>query len=179
LIDATERAVSRNGIRRTTMSDLAREMNVARSTLYRQVDSVDQAIVLAGARATHRFWDEVAHAAQSGTEWSRLFIDAVVHLLKLRDDNQLLSRLVEHEPELLGEALSQDALAPVMAGFGKAAASVFETAMAAGHLRRVDPLLLAESLSRVVLALVLCRPTGDPREMVEFLMKPVLMSASS
>ena len=178
LMDATERAVSRNGLRRTTMSDLAREMNVARTTLYRQVDSVDEAIVLAGARAMYRFLDEVTRVPPSGTDWSNMFIDGIVDLLAQRFDNPLLRRLVEHEPELLGEALSQDGLSVVVSRLAETVAGVFETAMATGHLGRTDSRLMAESLIRVILALMLCRPIGDVREMVEFMLSPMLNPAA-
>jgi AcrR family transcriptional regulator len=178
LINATERAVSRNGVRRTTMSDLAREMNVARTTLYRQVDSVDEAIVLAGARAKYRFLDEVSVTAHGGTQWPELFIDAIVQAISLRGTNALVRRLFEHEPELLGEALSHDGLAPVMQQLGEVVTGVLETAVSSGHLRCTDPRLLAELLPHAILALMLGGPPPNVRDMVGFLVRPMLTVSS-
>lgn len=178
LIDATERAVSRNGVRRTTMSDLAREMKVARSTLYRQVDSVDDAILLAGARSMYRFLDELAVASLSGTAWSTLFVDTMVHVVALRYENPLVRRMFEHEPELLGELLSQGRFSPVISRLASVAVPVLETAIAAGQLRAADPTVMGESLLRMMIGLMLCPPTGDIREMVKFMVTPVLTGDS-
>ncbi|WP_131810504.1 TetR/AcrR family transcriptional regulator [Mycolicibacter sinensis] len=178
LIDATERAVSRNGVRRTTMSDLAREMKVARTTLYRQVDSVDDAILLAGARSMYRFLDELAVASLAGTAWSTLFVDTLVHVVAQRYENPLVRRMFEHEPELLGELLSQGRFSPVISRLASVAAPVLETAIAAGQLRAADPTVMGESWLRMVIGLMLCPPAGDIREIVEFMVAPVLAGHS-
>ena len=59
LLDATERCLARYGIRRTSMTDIAREMHVARTTLYRQVSSVEEAVALVASRQLHRFLDDL------------------------------------------------------------------------------------------------------------------------
>lgn len=50
---AVERCLTRFGVRRTSMTDIARELGVARTTLYRQVGSLEEAISLVTSRRFH------------------------------------------------------------------------------------------------------------------------------
>ena len=59
VLDAVERCLTRYGLRRTSMSDIAREMGVARTTLYRQVPSLEHAMALMTSRRFHRFLDKL------------------------------------------------------------------------------------------------------------------------
>ncbi|MGX1806083.1 TetR/AcrR family transcriptional regulator [Nocardia sp. NPDC055321] len=175
LIDATERAVIRYGLQRTTMSNLAREMNVARTTLYRQIDSVEDAFVLAIGRTVYTFLDELVAAVLSGHAWSQMFIDAAVRAVALRQERPLLRHVLESEPELLGEFMSdQRGLPRLIARMAELAAPVLETAMSAGQLRHTDPQLAAEGLANTIVILILCPPAGDVRARVEYMLSPML-----
>jgi AcrR family transcriptional regulator len=179
LIDATERAVSRNGLRRTTMSDLAREMKVARTTLYRQVDSVDEAIVLAGARTAWRFIDDISVDVLSGESWSNLFVEAVIRAISIRHENPLLRRILEHEPEMLGEFAVQDGARSLMQRVTDISTPVFTTMMATGQLKASDPKLASEYLARAMFGLLLVPPPPEEvRRTVEFILAPMLPAES-
>src|SRR5687768_15953432 len=55
VLDATVECVSKHGLSKTTLSDIARELGVAPSTVYRKVGSVENATLLVVAREGHRF----------------------------------------------------------------------------------------------------------------------------
>src|SRR4051812_47094133 len=57
VLDATVECLSRHGISKTSLSDIAREMGVAPSTVYRKVGTVERAAALAAARDCHRTLD--------------------------------------------------------------------------------------------------------------------------
>ncbi|MUM19736.1 MULTISPECIES: TetR/AcrR family transcriptional regulator [unclassified Mycobacteroides] len=174
LIDATERVVSRYGILRTSMSDLAREMNVARSTLYRQVDSVNDALVLTAARVVYRFLDDLITALMTAEAWSDGFVDAVIKTVSLQYDSPIVRRLVRDEPEVLGELTAQGAWGTLIRRSGEAVIPILEGAMAVGQMRRLDPRLAGESLARQVVMMMLSSPEGDLRETAEFMLAPYL-----
>jgi len=66
VLDAVERCLARFGVRRTSMTDIARELGVARTTLYRQVRSLEEAVSLVASRRFHRFLDELVTLAAGG-----------------------------------------------------------------------------------------------------------------
>src|SRR3954454_2515393 len=68
VLDAVERCLIRFGIRRTSMSDIARELGVARTTLYRQVGSLAEAISLVTSRRFHHFLDELVALGAEGID---------------------------------------------------------------------------------------------------------------
>jgi hypothetical protein len=62
-----------------------------------------------------------------------------------------------------------------MQQLGEVVTGVLETAIASGHLRRgTDPVLLAEFVPHAILALMLGGPPANVREMVGFLVRPML-----
>jgi hypothetical protein len=54
VLDATVECIARHGLAKTSLSDIARELGVAPSTVYRKVGSVDNAAQLVMAREGHR-----------------------------------------------------------------------------------------------------------------------------
>src|SRR2546423_62340 len=54
VLDATVDCVARYGLAKTSLSDIAREMGVAPSTVYRKVGTVENAVRLVMAREGHR-----------------------------------------------------------------------------------------------------------------------------
>jgi AcrR family transcriptional regulator len=54
VLDAAVECLARRGISKTTLSDIAREMGVAPSTVYRKVGSLDNVAMLVVAREAER-----------------------------------------------------------------------------------------------------------------------------
>lgn len=168
LLDATERCVTRYGFRRTSMSDLAREMNIARSTLYRQVDSVDEAILLVMTRVVYRFLDEVGVAMLSGKAWPQLFVETVTRLIELTGKHPVIRRLVEHEPDMVVEILTRDLGHELVRNMAEIGVPVLEAAMANGQMRKVDAQMATAWLARIIIVMILVPPDEDLENMVQF-----------
>lgn len=178
LLDATERCLARYGIRRTSMTDIAREMHVARTTLYRQVGSVEEAIALVASRQLHRFLDDLFELASSPESGPRAFIEAIAGAVRFAWSDPVCRRVLDDEPELLGSLVAHDisaygaqvagALTPLVAG-----------AMDAGTIRRADPSLAAQWMVRVVAVLVALPPEGELEEMLDYALGPLLHVAGS
>lgn len=171
LLDAAERCLARTGFTRTTMSDLAREMKVARSTLYRQIDSVERAIQLIVTRMGYRFLDEITAATLGGPLGSDMFTKAVLRLISTLRGNPAVRRLLENEPELLGQMMSHDVRQYVERRVVEVAAPGLAEAMAAGVIRKDDPQLAAQWLLRVAIILLLAPPDDNPEPMVKFALR--------
>lgn len=174
LLDATERCLVRFGIRRTSMTDIAREMHVARTTLYRQVGSVEEAVALVASRQLHRVLDGLlAHLSVPGGASAEGFVQAVAWAVRFARVNPVSRRVLEAEPDLLGSLLARD-LRPLATQIADSLVPVVRGAMDAGLVGGDAPDLVAHWLVRVVAVLVVLPPEGDLDAMVEFALRPLL-----
>lgn len=179
LLDATERCLVRFGIRRTSMTDIARELHVARTTLYRQVGSVEEAVALVASRQLHRVLDDLlAQLSEPGGASAGGFVEAVSAAVRFARANPVSRRVLEDEPDLLGSLLARD-LRPLARQIADSLVPVVGGAMEAGLIGGGDPFLVAQWLVRVVAVLVVLPPEGDLRAMVEFALRPLLAATPS
>ena len=183
-LDAATDCLARHGISKTTLSDIAREMGVAPSTVYRRVGSVDNVTMLVFAREAHRFLERVpatlasASASASATTTgpqviTALMADAITTLANhpvaakvLRDEGDWMGRMVTRQ---LDDLLAQGV---------EIAAPLLATTMAAGLIRQQDPELLAHWLLRIALAALVAPPPGDLQRALDDLLLPALEPAS-
>ena len=172
LLDAGVECLSRHGLSKTSLSDIAREMGVATSTVSRKVGSVDQVALLVVAREAQRFLDRLPTlvAGEAGPRAvTRVLVEAVetarahpVVAKVLRDEGDWMGRLVTRRLEALidqGVEVSEPFLA---------------AAMDAGLVRRQDPTLLAHWLLRIALSATVTPPPGDLADALDALLLPVL-----
>ncbi|HEX3333475.1 MAG TPA: helix-turn-helix domain-containing protein [Acidimicrobiales bacterium] len=171
-LDAAVECFSRRGISKTTLSDIAREMRVAPSTVYRRVGSIDNAALLVFAREADRFLRRVpalmADASGPATI-TRLMAEAVATLARdpvaakvLRDEGDWMGRMVTRQlDQLLAQGV--DIVAPFLS-----------MAMEGGLIRTQDPVALAHWLLRVGLAALVAPPPGDLQASLDALLLPML-----
>jgi AcrR family transcriptional regulator len=177
LLDAAERCLARYGIRRTSMTDIAREMHVARTTLYRQVGSVEEAIALVASRQFHRFLDQLLEVlARPGGATPEDLVAAIAGAVRFTRSHPVALRVLTDEPEILGSIVARD-LGPYATQIAEALAPVLGHAKDGGVIRRADPLLAAQWLVRVVAVLVALPPEDDLDRMLDYALRPVLAGA--
>lgn len=171
-LDAVSACLARHGLARTSMTDIAREMGVARSTLYRRFGSVEDAAWALFAREAYRFFDAfgelVARAAGP-----RAVVELTAEFVRFATDHPVLSRLLHDEPDFVGETITRHSAALV----DYAAALVtplVAAAMDAGMVRRRDPATLAEWLGRIVAILIIAPPRAELEPLLEEMLLPIL-----
>ena len=172
VLDAAAECLARHGISKTTLSDIAREMGVAPSTVYRKVGSVDNVTMLVFAREAQRFLARIPAtftAATGPTAVTALMADAITTLANdpvaakvLRDEGDWMGRMVTRQLDhLLAQGV--EVTAPLLAA-----------AMAAGLVRKQDPELLAHWMLRIALAALVAPPPGDLQSALDELLLPLL-----
>jgi AcrR family transcriptional regulator len=161
LVHAAVRCVTRWGIRKTSLDDIAREAGVSRATVYRVFpggkDRVVEALVQHQAGRLFHEWNTELEAA---TTLEDLLVVGVGAALRLPLDDELTRVVLTHEPELVLPHFAFDRLD-----------RVFDTAdaLCRPHLARFLPdddiRAAAELLTRVVVTFAL-RPAPwlDPRD---------------
>jgi AcrR family transcriptional regulator len=171
-LDAAARCFVRFGIRRTSVQDVARELGVDRTTVYRQVGTIAQQARLLAARDIHRMLMSLPQRTpqpigpESVVETVASVIDdirshPVMAKILADDTNSITLSVLDDLPTLLAQAAGM--IAPM-----------FTIAMDAGVLARRDPAILAEWLTRLVVTLVLVPPLGELRPFLQELLVPAL-----
>jgi AcrR family transcriptional regulator len=173
-LDAAAACFVRHGISRTSVPDIARELGISRTTVYRQVGPVDQAARLLLARELHRFLAHLPRvlAGADGPETVTRLLAAVVLFAR---EHPVLAKVLADEPALIGPFLTVE-LPDLVARVSEIATPMLERAMTAGLIRRRDPAVLAEFLVRTTVSLVLAPPAGDLGEFLDQTVLAVLAS---
>jgi len=178
MLDALERCLTRYGVGRTSMTDIAREMGVARTTLYRQVGSLEEAMALMSSRRFHRFLDELIELSAQGITVDT-FVEVIVRTVRSALTDPVAQRILHDEPNLLGEYLANGSLAVLAGQITELLTPVVRAAMSIGLLRSTDPSMAAGWIVRVVLALGAMPPPDDQLDdTVRFVLQPMLDPAS-
>jgi AcrR family transcriptional regulator len=178
VLDAVERCLARYGIRRTSMTDIAREMGVARTTLYRQVSSLEEAMALMSSRRFHQFLDELVGLSAHGLT-AATFTEVIVRTVRGVLDDPVAQRVLQDEPEAVGQYLTSGALATLAHQIAELLTPVLGAAMDAGLIRAGDPEVTAGWIVRIVIALgAVPPPDGDLERTVQAVLQPLLDPAS-
>jgi AcrR family transcriptional regulator len=100
ILDAARESVARFGIRRTTLSDIARLAGVSRMTVYRRYPDLPAVIRDLMTREFGSLMDEIDASVDGPDGRARLVARAHAAVRALRE-HPLLRKLLETEPELL------------------------------------------------------------------------------
>ena len=173
-LDAATDCLARHGISKATLSDIAREMGVAPSTVYRRVGSVDNVTMLVFAREAHRFLERIpatiAATQTAGPEViTRLMTDAITTLA----NHPVAAKVLRDEGDWMGRTVTRQ-LDDLLAQGVEIAAPLLATTMAAGLIRQQDPELLAHWLLRIALSALVAPPPGDLQTALNDLLLPTL-----
>ncbi|TDC83531.1 TetR/AcrR family transcriptional regulator [Actinomadura sp. 7K507] len=157
VLDAARDCVLAVGVRRTTLTDIARRAGVSRMTLYRRWPDVRTIV----ADLMTREWVVLGDSLQppeDGRPVRPRFVDGVVAGVRAFRDHPLLRKIIEVDPELL--------LPYVLDRLGASQLvflELFEEGLRAGHadgtIRRDHPVRQARSVLLVVQSYVLSAPT--------------------
>jgi AcrR family transcriptional regulator len=100
LLDAARECVLAVGVRRTTVTDVARRAGVSRMTLYRRYPDLEGVLAALMTREFGRLIDEAVASAAGATVRERV-VATVVHGARSLASDPLFVRLLDVDPELL------------------------------------------------------------------------------
>jgi AcrR family transcriptional regulator len=100
LLDAARACVLAVGVRRTTVTDVARRAGVSRMTLYRRFPDLEAVLAALMTREFGRLVADAADRADGATTRARV-VAMVVHGSRALAENPLFVRLLDVDPELL------------------------------------------------------------------------------
>ncbi len=172
VLDATVACVVRHGLAKTSLSDIAREMGVAPSTVYRKVGSVENATMLVAAREGHRLLERMPEVV-AGVEGPRIITVFLAESIATSARHPMVSRIVREETDWVGRVATRR-LDDVLDDGAAVVAPLLAGAMASGHIREQDPLELAHWIMRIGMVCLVAPPPGDLLEALDALLLPML-----
>lgn len=113
ILDGALTVMSRHGLSRLALEDVAREAGVSRQTVYRYVGSRDGLIQATILREEEGFLDRMRAAVDGETDLGRALEAAITAALVTAREHPLLDRLLASEPHLLLPFLT-DGSGPVL-----------------------------------------------------------------
>lgn len=155
-LDAAARCFARHGIRRTSVQDVARELRVNRTTVYRQVGGVDHLARLLLARDLHRAL-ALLPTTLDGTDGPTVVVRVLTTLVKHAREHPVAAKVLRDEPEIIGPFLTEE-LPDLVGRVAEVLRPLLEFAMGAGVLARRDAGVVAEWLVRIGISALLAPP---------------------
>jgi len=172
-LDAAARCFARHGITRTSMNDIARELRVSRSSIYRQLGSIDRAVRLLAAREIHDLVGERLPTALSKATGADVIVSLLDEVVSFAREHPVVRKVIADEPEIIGPYLLTE-VPDVTAQVADLVAPLLERAMKSGVIRRQNARTLAGWLVRLALSLLL-DPVDEPlRPLLDQMLLPVL-----
>jgi AcrR family transcriptional regulator len=172
VLDATVACVTRYGLAKTSLSDIARELGVAPSTVYRKIGTVEHATQLVMAREGHRLLGRMPEVI-AGIEGPEVIITFLAEVIEATARHPMVARVLNDEDAWIGR-LATRTLEERLADGTAVAAPLLAAAMDAGHVRRQDPEALAAWLVRIATICLVAPPPGDLRAALDALLLPTL-----
>jgi AcrR family transcriptional regulator len=176
-LDATSRCFARYGVRRTSVQDVATELGVNRTTVYRQVGNIEQQAMLLAARDSHRLLSTLPTriAFPIGP---RSVVDLIATLVREARAHPVLAKMLADERDLIGSFVARD-VPNLLERTTAAFVPLVSLAIATGNLARRDPVVLAQWLVRITASLILIEPPGELEDFLAELLIPALTPAAS
>ena len=172
VLDATVECVARHGLSKTSLSDIARELGVAPSTVYRKVGSVDNAVALVAAREGQRMLARMPEVI-AGVEGPRMITVFLAECLETTRRHPMTDKILRDEVDLVGRIATRRIEESLLRS-AEGTAPWLQAAMDAGQVRQQDPMALAHWIARISLVCLLAPPPGDLLAALDALLLPTL-----
>jgi AcrR family transcriptional regulator len=158
ILGAALTVMSRYGLARLALEDVAREARVSRQTVYRYVGSRDGLIAATIVREEEAFFARMRQAAGQHDELRPALEASIVAALTMAREHPLLDRLLATEPEALLPFLT-DGSGPVLAAARPVVVEVLGHHVP--HLVGADLERVADAASRLIVSYAIS-PSEEP-----------------
>jgi AcrR family transcriptional regulator len=159
IIDAALRAMTRHGLARLTLEDVAGEAGVSRQTLHRYFGTKDALIRAAILQEEQGFIARVAEAAAAHDDLRPAMEAAIDTALTAAREHPLLDRLLATEPEALLPLLTSGS-GPVLTAARPVIADLLSQRLP--HLSESEVRRTADALTRLVVSYAVNPPDEPP-----------------
>jgi AcrR family transcriptional regulator len=149
------------GVRRASMTEIARRAGISPATLYRRFAQKSDVVQAVGLREVRRFLADVDAQLDPTLPAQEQVVALFIAFLAGLRRNKLLTRLLETEPETVLPALTVNGQ-PVLALGRDYLADIIRRLQAEGAAEAYDPEPVAEMIARLALSMALTPQTSLP-----------------
>jgi AcrR family transcriptional regulator len=171
LLTAAARRFVADGLRKTTMEDIAREAVAGKATLYRHFRNKDAVIDALLTREAERFTHILDRAADDQPDAASRVEAAFLAGVRFFVEHPVLTKGRDEEPAMLLPRITANGGPLVRSGLSRFA-DLIATGVTTGEFRRVDPESAAEVVMRLILSYFSFPPmhvrVDDPAEAQAF-----------
>jgi AcrR family transcriptional regulator len=160
ILDAALTVMTRHGLARLALEDVAREAHVSRQTVYRYVGSRDGLITETILREERAFLDRMRAAAAGAADLRGALEASIASALASAREHPLLDRLLDSEPEVLLPFLT-DGSGPVLSAARTAVVELF--ARFVPQLPEDERATAADAATRLIVSYAIS-PSATPAE---------------
>jgi AcrR family transcriptional regulator len=154
------------------LPDIARELGVSRTTVYRRAGSIERLASLLLARELHALLASLPDLLE-GVEGPQTLTRLLAGVAEFCRDHPVVSKVLSDEPELIGAFLERQ-LPSVIEQVCLASEPLLMTAMDRGLIRRCEPSPLAELLVRLLVSCIIVPPSSAIGEFLDQTLVPLL-----
>lgn len=156
IVDAALECISRQGVAKTTLDDVAQEAGCSRATVYRTFPGGKEAVLAAAVDTeVSRLFSAMAVRMGAAHDVEDVLVAGMTEASTRIGHNAALSRLLEHEPEVVLPHLAFAHMDSVLA-----ACSGFAAPFLGRWLDHEEALRVAEWAARIVLSYLACPAEG-------------------
>ena len=158
-LDSLSRCIARYGLGRVSVQDVARDLGVDRTTVYRQVGPINHQIRLLAARELGRAF-ALLPTGMDGPVGVEDVVTAMTGIVGMARTHPVMLRIHDDDSDkvTLGDIHRVTA---TLSAAATAVAPLLDIAMSAGWLARRDPTVVANWLVSTLVWLVLMPPEAD------------------
>ncbi|MFZ2490545.1 MAG: TetR family transcriptional regulator [Thermoanaerobaculia bacterium] len=176
--DAAMRVIARNGLRATTMNDIAEEAEIAKATIYLYFRDRDELLEKVADRAFGALMTDIASVFDAPGTLETLLLSLVIRQIRFFDGNRELFLAYIDLTQRDATARLRRRREQSHAGYVERMARLFDAAIAAGELRPIDTMHLAalftDGLRGVIVRRMEEQPKLPPEPFAEFIVSVFL-----
>lgn len=176
IINATARLIDRHGVAKTTLSDVAAELEVTRQTVYRHLGNMSEIVSVVAARGAEDFVDRLVTHLEGSRSPADAVVEGILFCLRTVPNDPRLNLLLQ-----IGDTamFSRAATSPTMLDYGSAMLRRFPVDWADAGVSDTDLDGLAEMIMRLLISLLdtstdTPRPEDEVRALLERWLVPAL-----
>ncbi len=174
-LDAFAVAVQRFGVGRTRMQDIAAEVGVDRTTVFRNAGSMDRLVETYLAREVHRFFDALLDDVPVGAAGVELVVEVVVRAVERARAHPVLAKAIADEPDLLAR-LAYANLGMLIAHVRTVVSTGLSLLAGLGLVPPVDGDVIGDWVARVGITAIV-EPPADLRATLHAVLAPMFAAA--
>ena len=164
ILDAALAVMSRHGLSRLALEDVAREAGVSRQTVYRHMESRERLITATIVREEEAFLTRMTSAMHPDQALQEALRSAILEALRAAREHPLLDRLMATEPEALLPFLT-NGQGPVLSVAKEVVRELLGRWV--GHLGEEQLELVSEATTRLIVSYAISPPAESSEKLAD------------